>query len=989
MNVRRCIVPTLICALFICARSTFAQNASISGTVLEVGSRQPIEGVTVLVEGTTLGARSRANGTYTILGVPPGTYTVVARRLGYGQQQVANVVVGASQTRRLDFDLDASSMLGTVRVEASQPIVDVRAVSSELVLSTQQIMAFPFASISEVLAMSSGFAILGPSASLRSLSEDRRGEPGQISVRGGRAGATVQMIDGITVNNPVFGSSAFDLNPMTIGSLGFSPGYMEAQYGGGVSGIVNAVLREGGERFEQLIDYQTTSVPGFLGSSADAASGTHLIRGRVSGPIGRSKALRFSLAGQLHSANENVVQFPETGTSTGPRGPTFTGWHGLGGVDESQLVGKLTFAPNPELKLTLSGITQSRAVLPYDRKFLATYAFAAQPATGPRATSPEQLLVQGSVQRQADFLNARVEKRIDRFLFAVGAGMINAERETCNRFLGVCIEDRFWRPGQRVNGTLVPVINRSVPVTGTSTAFGGEQYDSRFFSGDVTWQANDHHRLQVGGRHTTHDISFREVLGLDGGLGVVETATNLYRAKPRELAAYAQDVIEYDFLYVTAGIRVDHASARGIGFANPTDAANGTTVEQVCDGNAPGINETPFTHNNLTGLLACKVSPPNADGVPVLLDSAARLAQRDDFRRSSSSTTFSPRLGLSFPLGERSAFFMNVGSYVKYPFYHDAFRNTGTGTRAGMGPGTDNLCSANHAKPGTDECNPSLIFHPALAEPVGNPNLRNERSKTFEIGYVGRIKNDYALGVTLYSTDQGSLTSLANSREYDDEGLTYSPEPEVAYSTLVNGDELTTRGVSVSFRRQLARHWGFTLNYTWSRTTEIGQPPELAAEANLENEVLLDSRREERISARNRPHAVNTALFLDFRRDVPSFPLSSLLRNTRAVVTYSWTSESGFRLASTDPTAGQPNTISSLLAGATTNPLSLMMSKEFLIANARYGLFLRITNLLNDQNGGSPLTLEERRLIASGLPVTAPEERMQGRRFFAGINIEY
>jgi outer membrane receptor for ferrienterochelin and colicin len=995
MTVRRCAVRGAVAAYLamlsmLAPNSAGAQTASISGTVLEVGTRQPIEGASVVIEGTTLGTRTRSNGTYTILGVPPGTHTLTARRLGYGQQQVTNVVVGASQTRRVDFDLDPRNTLGTVRVEISQPIVDIRAVSSELVLSAQQIMSFPFSSISEVLAMSPGFSILGPSASLRSLAEDRRGEPGQISVRGGRPGATVQMIDGVVINSPVFGSSAFDLNPMTIGSLGFSPGYMEAQYGSGVSGIVNTVLREGGERFEQLIDYQTTSVPGFLGSSADAASGTHLLRGRVSGPIGRSKALRFSVAGQFHAANENVVQFPSTGTSTGGRGPTFTGWHGLGGIEESQVVGKLTFAPNPELKLTLSGVTQTRNVLPYDRKFLATYAFNAEPPTGTIATSPEQLLVQGSVHRAARFLGGRVEKRLDRFLISAGAAIVDAERETCNRFLGVCIENRFWRPGQRTNGTLVPVVNREVPVTGTSTAFGGEDYTSRYMHADVTWQPDDHNRLQAGARYTAHDITFREVLGLDGGLGSVSTATDLYRAKPIETAAYLQDVIEYDFLYVTAGIRVDHGSARGIGLANPLDASNGTTAEQVCDGEAPGINETPFTYNNLTGFLACKVSPLNAAGVPVLVDSATRLSQRDDFQQSTASTTFSPRLGLSFPLGERSAVFMNVGSYVKYPFYHDAFRNMGTGSRAGIGQGSDNVCADRQAKPGTDECNPTLLFHPDLAEPVGNPNLRNERSKTFEIGYVGRVKNDYALGVTAYSTDQGSLTSLANSREYRDEALTYTPEPEVAYSTLVNGDQLTTRGVSLSFRRQLADHWGFTLNYTWSRTTEIGQPPELAAEANLDTEVLQDSRREERISARNRPHAVNAAVFVDFRREVPGFPLSSLMRNTRAVLTYSWTSESGFRLTTTEGSgAGQPSAVSTLLAGATNNPLSLMMTKDFMVANARYGLFLRITNLLNDQNEGAPLTIEERRLIASGLPVTAPEERMQGRRFFAGFNIEY
>lgn len=971
------------------AASARAQTASISGTVVELASKQPIEGASITIEGTTIGARSRADGTYSILGVPPGIYIVTAKRVGYGQQQVTNVAVGASQTRRLDFQLDANSTLGTVRVEIEQPVVDLRAVSSEVVLSAPQIMAFPFTTLSEVLAMSPGFAILGPSASLRSLAEDRRGEPGQVSVRGGRPGATVQMIDGIVVNNPVFGSAAFDLNPMTVGSLSFSPGYMEAQYGGGVSGIINSTLREGGERFEQIVDYQTTAVPGLLGSNPDAVSHTHLLRGRVSGPIGKSKALRFSLAGQFHTANENVVQFPQSGTATGTRGPTFTGWQGLGGVDESQVVGKLTYAPNPELKVSLSGISQSRSVLPYDREFLATYAYAALPQNTGSLTSPDQLLVQSSVARTSRYINARAEKRFDRWLIDVGAGLIDANRETCNRFLGVCIEDRFWRPGQRVNGTAVPVLRNGTPVSGTGMSFGGEQYTSRFLHADVTFQPNDHHRLQVGARYTLHDIDFREVLGLDGGLGPTRSATDLYRAKPTEIATYAQDVMEYDFLYITAGVRVDRGSSHGIGFANPFDASNGTTVSDVCEGTAPGINTTPFRYNAFTGWIACQVSPLNANNIPVLVDSATRLAQLDDFRASSSATTISPRIGLSFPFGERSALFMNVGAYVKYPFYHDVYRNMAIGTTSGLGDGADGICDARNTKPGTNECEPNLDFHPDVGEPIGNPNLKSERSKTFEIGYVTRITNDYAFAATLYSTDQGSLTSLVPSRQYDDPGLTYSPNRDVAYSTLVNGDQLTTRGVSVSLRRQLSHHWGYSLNYTWSRTTEVGQPPDIAAEITPDSIVLMEWRREERVSARNRPHAINAALFFDFRRQVPKFAGASLLRNTRAAFTYSWTSESGFNAATSDVTGGQQNLLASLLSGASNNSLSTMLSKDFLVSNARYSIFVRITNLLNSQGAGVPLTLEERRLVASGLSVQSPSERLQGRRFFAGATIEY
>ena len=43
----------------------------------------PVSGASVSIEGTTIGAQSRDDGTYRIAQVPPGTHTLVARRIGY------------------------------------------------------------------------------------------------------------------------------------------------------------------------------------------------------------------------------------------------------------------------------------------------------------------------------------------------------------------------------------------------------------------------------------------------------------------------------------------------------------------------------------------------------------------------------------------------------------------------------------------------------------------------------------------------------------------------------------------------------------------------------------------------------------------------------------------------------------------------------------------------------------------------------------------
>jgi len=63
-------------------------TGTITGMVVDSATRQPIAGVNVVVEGTRLGTISGDDGTFTIGGVPAGTHTVRARRIGYGSVPV-------------------------------------------------------------------------------------------------------------------------------------------------------------------------------------------------------------------------------------------------------------------------------------------------------------------------------------------------------------------------------------------------------------------------------------------------------------------------------------------------------------------------------------------------------------------------------------------------------------------------------------------------------------------------------------------------------------------------------------------------------------------------------------------------------------------------------------------------------------------------------------------------------------------------------------
>src|SRR5438093_9657678 len=63
-------------------------TGTITGQVIDSTTRQPLVGVSVVVEGTGLGAITGEDGTFSIGDVPAGTHTLRARRIGYAAVQV-------------------------------------------------------------------------------------------------------------------------------------------------------------------------------------------------------------------------------------------------------------------------------------------------------------------------------------------------------------------------------------------------------------------------------------------------------------------------------------------------------------------------------------------------------------------------------------------------------------------------------------------------------------------------------------------------------------------------------------------------------------------------------------------------------------------------------------------------------------------------------------------------------------------------------------
>lgn len=1034
-----------VIAAFVAPRVVSAQSGTLTGKVIDKASKAPLENVQVVVKGSLNGTQTKANGTYTILGIPPGTYTVEAKRIGYQGVEVQGVVINIDTRRTQDFELDASAaQIGSVTIQAqSTPLVEQGVVGATTTITNEMINALPVTSISEVLALQQGFQEIPQNTNVMSLAEEKRNTVASTSTRGSRGGSTVNVVDGIPVNNPLFGTSAINLSTVAVAQTQFSRGFMEPQYGNGLAGIVNNAIREGGERFEGSVDYQTTAIAGALGSRPDELEASHLFRGYVSGPVpGTANKLRYSLAGQVQSAKNRVLQFdndiaqfnrPDRVT-TGPGNDGGSplsldltpGWQAFGGQQNQQVVGKLTFLPTASSKFFVSGVSENRQNLPYNRNYELTYGgdpwnrvTNLMDSLGISGSRNYQHVIQASARSESKLIAAGFEQRFSRSTLQLKLGHQDFNRLTCNIWQGVCIEDRYWEGNFTENfknpfGTPTNVIGTSssgVPYYGTDLSWGGEKYTSNALRADLIAQATDHHRVQVGASVTKYDVVYKEVQGIDGNSGNVTSVNQVYRAKPLDLSSYVQDVIEYDFLTINLGIRYDYGLAKGRGLSDPLNATNGTTAREVCEGEVAGIPE--FTYGSQRGIIACLSSPANAAGKPALLDSATRLAQFDDYKEADARTAFSPRIGISFPLTEQSQMFFNAGRYTKPPAYADLYRNTGVGTIAGSkAEGGDSFCTTSQVKQGTNECYaPIGVFN--LPDFIGNPNLLLEQATSYEVGYAAQIgsSGQYAVNVNVFNRDESGLTGTRPNNAVQDVGSTYNSNALPNYNTVVNQDFSTSRGIEIQFRRTPRTGiWGYDINYGWSRVTENGPPPDRAFEALENGEVNVGSTRRELISSRDRGHTFNMSLNLTFRQNnLPKFKGASLLKNSNASLTYRYSQ--GQRYTPTRNTAlsgiaGTTLSASDVFSafGPAQHNADAQFTKRLQFGNAQYGVFIRVTNIFNIDNclqvfqntgacnTGQRETAQRGEGNGSGNSTTnrdQPEFRSQTRRFNTGITITF
>lgn len=242
----------------------FAQTGSISGRVT-FGGNKPLHDATVRVVQTRQTAVTDEDGNYTISGIAPGRYTVIAHLEGFSDS-IQSVTVGADAELTLDFALQVSALREEVTVTASgteQSLSEsFQTVNS---VGMTRIMEKASSSIGDVLESETGVAkrSFGPGSS-------------RPVIRGFDGDRVLVLEDGIRSGS--VGSQSGDhgepIDPLSVERIEVVKGPGTLLYGSNaIGGVVNAIAQEGD-------DYHD----GFRGS-ATGIEGTADDQGAVSGSL--------------------------------------------------------------------------------------------------------------------------------------------------------------------------------------------------------------------------------------------------------------------------------------------------------------------------------------------------------------------------------------------------------------------------------------------------------------------------------------------------------------------------------------------------------------------------------------------------------------------------------------------------------------------------------------------------------------------------------
>lgn len=624
-------------------------TGKIKGQILDKKNDEGLTGVNVVVINTDYGAATDNDGYYFINNIPPGTYTLKLMMIGYKSVQIENVIVHTDLSTELNYFMESQVLKGeTVTVTAERFVVKKDVTNKLSIVSGDDISEkIPVSSINDVLATQAGFV------------EDKGGG---LHLRGGRDDEVAYYIDGVLVEDPIGGGLGTGIDINAISELSVMTGGFNAEYGDAMSGIINVTTKDGGNIYQGKFQYES----GMLNASPYHEKDWALDRDKVKNMTEEEQAEYRDKVRYYESVNDSVgisryehvsvinedevedkILVPILGKFSGSfSGPVpffknlnfFTsGFHKNsdsylpnGYQIENQIFGKLSWNISEAIKLRVSNKYTSQYAKYYDHYYKYIPATHNDPSDSLNYNTNllgERALNVDKTNRQAIFWSHSLSK---------------STFYTINLSRTYKLDERYI-PGKEVptdeeTGQLIDSLANYTKMTyifGTSSEFrGGDDrdwhdenttvYNAKF---DITSQINNHHQFKIGVDYKQFELNRHNYR--DPWPGAFRHRLEFYSESPWEGATYIQDKMEFDFMTLNLGVRLDIVNLNATCWEDPGD-----------------IQET--------------------------VDSQFQFKDREDVP---TRYQISPRIGLAHPVTEKLVFHFSYGHFFQNPDYYDIYRN--------------------------------------------------------------------------------------------------------------------------------------------------------------------------------------------------------------------------------------------------------------------------------------------------------------------------
>ena len=727
-------------ALAIALPALAGTTGKLTGRVTD-DKKQPLAGVNVRVEGQRLGGITDDQGNYFIIGIVGGKYTIKMDLIGFAPYLAENVEVTPDFTTTLDAVMKTEAVqMNEVVVNAERPLLQKDATGSTKFISGGEIEKLPVRGYKEAVAQQAGTVNFGRQI-------DRESSNGNtVILRGGRPNETAYYVDGFSQQDPLTGNSTTAINNSAIQEVVLMNGGFNAEYGRIMSGVVNVVTKEGGDNYAGSFEAVTDNLTGY---------GNDLFRSKVydynvydgsfGGPLIKGKDLgSFYVSGQRRWQRDRA---PKSNYTAPLPDNSLGGWTGQG---------KLSLSLGSSADLKLGFLNSSDDWSEYRNSYRFDLAHT------PRYEDKNQSYSAAFHQK----LNAKS-------FYDIGGSFFQTERK---RGDGVYFdnlpgysavanpqlrEDIPWfypglggTPGDPLSDSLAA---RVLSIPGSTGALWDDylRRSSQYYAirGDYTSQVNTYHQFKAGVQADQHELRFYEnyfpshftpgqldidAYGYDqnGNEGQLDPLDG--PRKPITASAYVQDRYERSGLVANVGLRYDYLNVNA---------------------KALKSEDRPLGPDN------------------VLTD--ADLTDAKTYGR------ISPRIGIGFPVTDRSVLHVNWGQFYQQPNLQDLY------------------VSYRFLE--------YKIQTGGYYVPFGNPNLKPEMTTAYEVGLSHQM-NDYSkVDVTAYYKDVRDLVQVANI-----------PSAPYSFASFRNKDFATLKGVDLAFTLRRVNHISGSLAYSLSFANGTG-----------------------------------------------------------------------------------------------------------------------------------------------------------------------